>query len=232
MSKLFSKLQALSWQAQLGILVGVAVLVFGLFWYFVTSGKRTEIATLSEQVASLKKQNAELQIVQQRVNELRETFKTLETQYDELKVLLPEQREITNVLEGLQARARSNNLSLMIFKPKADTEDTKGEFYFGKPVAVQVTSNFNSLRQFFDEMAKYQRIVSISDFRLNQLGNQSSGRTIDSQFILTAYYSTPEQLNNLTPPAPQPKPGAPGAAGAATLPPPPQPPNAPPAGGS
>jgi Tfp pilus assembly protein PilO len=201
-AKLFSKLQALSWQAQLGILVGVSVLLFGMFWYFVTGGKRAESVTLTEQVENLKRQNAELQIVQQRVNELRETFKGLESQYDELKVLLPEQREITNVLDSLQGRARSSNLSFMRFKPKDDREDTKGDFYSGKPVEVQVTSNFNNLRQFFDEMAKYQRIVSITDFKLNQLANQSSGRTMDSQFILTAYYSTPEQLNNLTPPAP------------------------------
>jgi Tfp pilus assembly protein PilO len=210
-AKLFSKLQAMSWQAQLGIIAGVAVLLFGLFWYFVTSGKRTEIATLTEQVESLKKQNAELQIVQQRVNELRETFKGLESQYEELKVLLPEQREITNVLDSLQARARGNSLSLMRFKPKDDKEDTKGDFYSGKPVEVQVTSNFNNLRLFFDEMAKYQRIVSISDFKLNQLNDGSSSRTVDSQFILTAYYSTPEQLNNLTPKQAVPKPGAPGA---------------------
>ena len=223
-AKIFSKLQAMSWQAQLGLIAGIAVLLFGLFWYFVTSGKRTEIATLTEQVESLKKQNAELQIVQQRVNELRETFKGLETQYDELKVLLPEQREITNVLDSLQARARSNSLSLMRFKPKDDKEDTKGDFYNGKPVEVQVTSNFNSLRLFFDEMAKYQRIVSISDFKLNQLNDSGSGRTLDSQFILTAYYSTPEQLNNLTPKQAAPKPGTPGAPAAA--------PNAPaPAGG-
>ncbi len=210
-AKIFSKLQSLSWQAQLGIIAGIAALLFGFFWYFVTSGKRTEIATISEQVESLKKQNAELQIVQQRVNELRETFKVLEARYDELKVLLPEQREITNVLDSLQARARGNSLSLMRFKPKDDKEDTKGDFFNGKPVEVQVSSNFNSLRAFFDEMAKYQRVVSISDFKLNQVTTPGNNRTLDSQFILTAYYSTPEQLNNLTPKAPAPKPSAPPA---------------------
>jgi type IV pilus assembly protein PilO len=205
-AKLFSKLQNSSWQVQLGVIAGVAVLLFGAFWYFVTGGKRQEIANLSEQVESLKRQNAELQIVQQRVNELRETFKGLESQYDELKVLLPEQREITNVLDSLQARARGNSLSLMRFKPKEDKEDSKGDFYSGKPVEVLVSSNFNNLRSFFEEMAKYQRIVSITDFKLNQIANNNGGRTLDSQFILTAYYSTPEQLNNLLPKAPA-KPG-------------------------
>ena len=74
-----------------------------------------------------------------------------------------------------------------------------------KPVEIEVDSNFNSLREFFDKMAKLQRIVSITDFSLKQLDKQSANKTLHAQFLLTAYYASPE---NLTPPAATP-PGAP-----------------------
>ena len=201
------KFQALAWQAQLGIFAGLAVLLFGVFWYFATGGMRTEVATLSEQVENLKRQNAELQVAQQRVNVLRDNFKMREAQYQELIPLLPEQREITNVLQGLQARARGSNLSLLRFAPK---DDAPKDFYVGKPVEVEIASNFGNLQQFFNEMANYQRLVSITDFSLTQTGEQAPNRTLEARFLLTAYYATPEQLNNLTPPAPVAKPGAPG----------------------
>lgn len=201
------KLKTLSWQAQIGIFGGLAVLLFGLFWQFATSGMRAEIATTNEQVEGLKRQNAELQLAQQRVSVLRENFKMREAQYEELKALLPEQREITNVLQQLQARARDSQLSLLRFSPK---DDSQREFYIGKPVEVEVASNFGNLQRFFSEMANYQRLVTITDFTLTQTSDQSPNRTLEARFLLTALFATPEQLNNLTPPPAAPaKPGAP-----------------------
>jgi hypothetical protein len=57
-----------------------------------------------------------------------------------------------------------------------------------------VTSSFASLRSFFDQMAHYQRIVSITNFQLNQLEQQASNKTVDATFDLTAYYVSAERL--------------------------------------
>ncbi len=67
-------------------------------------------------------------------------------------------------------------------------------------------------------MAKLQRIVSITDFKLNQLDKQTVDRTLHAQFLLTAYYAAPENLVNANVPAGQVKPGAPPPNG--TTPPP------------
>lgn len=94
-----------------------------------------------------------------------------------------------------------------------------------KPVEIEVDSNFNNLRAFFDKMAKLQRIVSITDFKLNQLEKQSGDRTLHAQFLLTTYYAAPEELANANkPPGPN-APGAPAPNG--TTPPPAAPPAAP-----
>jgi Tfp pilus assembly protein PilO len=87
----------------------------------------------------------------------------------------------------------------MRFSPR---EDSQQDFIMAKPVEIEVDSNFNNLRAFFDKMAKLQRIVSISDFKLNQLEKQSGERTLHAQFLLTAYYASPDNLNNANAPAP------------------------------
>jgi Tfp pilus assembly protein PilO len=97
---------------------------------------------------------------------------------------------------------------VMRFSPR---DDTTQDSIQAKPVEVEVDSNFTNLRNFFDRMAKLPRIVSITDFEINQLDKQSGEKTIHSQFLLTAYYADPDALNK---PAPA-KPGAPGAAPAA-----------------
>lgn len=197
------KIKSLVWYWQLAILVGVAAIVYFGVYYFVTSGTRAEIQTLNDQIAQLQAKNQAAQIATQRINEFRALYATKQQEYDELKVLLPEEREITNVLQGLQDTAGESRLILARFTPK---EDTQQDSIMAKPVEIEVDSNFNNLREFFDKIAKLQRIVSITDFNLKQLDKQSSDRTLHSRFLLTAYYASPENLN----PAPeQPQPATP-----------------------
>jgi len=94
--------------------------------------------------------------------------------------LLPEQRELTMVLQNVQERARNNGLVLKKFTPK---DDVQQENYNGKRIEVSVTSSFASLRSFFDQLARYQRIVSITNFELSQLDQQSSSKTVDASSI-------------------------------------------------
>ncbi len=195
------KFKSLIWYWQLAILVGVGSLLYFGVYYFVTSDTRAETQVLSDQITQLQAKNQAAQIATQRINEFRSLYATKQVEYDELKILLPEEREITNVLQGLQDTARGSRLILARFSPR---EDTQQDSIMAKPVEIEVDSNFNNLREFFDKIAKLQRIVSITDFSLKQLDKQSGDRTLHSQFLLTAYYASPE---NLTPPPPAP--GAP-----------------------
>src|SRR6266581_274559 len=95
------------------------------------------------------------------------------------------------VLEGIQDHARETKLSLRKFMPK---EDSQQDFYSGKKIDVSVQSSFAGLRSFFDQMAHYQRIVSITNFEIKQLDKQNDGRTVDARFDLTAYYVSSEKL--------------------------------------
>ncbi len=195
------KFKGLAWHIQCLILVGIAAVLYMAVWYFVTSETRAEVQTLNDQIGQLKSQNEAAKVATQRINEFRSLFAAKTQEYDELKVLLPEEREITNVLQGLQDTANESQLIVMRFSPR---DDAQQEFIMAKPVEIEVDSNFNNLRAFFEKMAKLQRIVSITDFKINQLEKQTGERTLHAQFLLTAYYASPENLNsaNAQPPVP------------------------------
>lgn len=189
---MMEKFKALAWHFQLLVLVGVAALIYGGVWYFFTSVTRDETKALTDQVVQLQQQNQQARIATERIDEFRTLFATKTSEYDELKVLLPEQREITNVLQGLQDTASQSRLIVMRFTPR---EDTQQEYIMAKPVEVEIDTNFANLRDFFDKMAKLQRIVSVTDFKLNQLPTQTADRTLHAQFLLTAYYASPDNMN-------------------------------------
>ena len=79
-------------------------------WNFVTSVTRAETQVLNDQVSQLAQQNKTAQIATEHIDEFRTLYATKAAEYDELKVLLPEQREITNVLQGLQDTAGESRL--------------------------------------------------------------------------------------------------------------------------
>lgn len=194
----FGKIPTLPWYLRMLVFVAVAGVVYAAFWYFVTRGVRNETAALQSEIAQMKPRNAQAMVVAQRLNDFKALYKAREEEYAELKALLPEQRELTMVLQGIQDRVRGNNLTLMRFNPK---EDVLEENYNGKKIEVTVTSSFANLRAFFQQLAQYQRIVSVTNFELRQLDQQSANKTLDARFDLTAYYVSAERLQKQATPA-------------------------------
>ena len=209
------KLPNLPWYLRMVVFLAIGGVMYAGFWYFVTSGTRKETKTMEEEIAQLKPRNAQAAIVQQNLNNFKAAYKAREEEYAELKALLPEQKEITMVLQGIQDRARGNGLVLTRFNPK---EDLQQDNYSGKKIEVSVVSGFAGLRAFFEQLAHYQRIVSITNFELKQLEKQSLNKTVDARFDLTAYYVSSERLNSQAAPAPNGKPASGGPAPAPAAP--------------
>ena len=184
-------IQATPWYLRLMMFVAVAAVMYAGFWYFITRPTRAQTKEINAEIAELRAKNAQAQIASQRLNEFRAVYKAREEEYEELKALLPEQRELTMVLQGAQHRAPTIRLDLRKFVPK---DDVQQENYSGKRIEVSVTSSFASLRAFFEQLAHYQRIVSITNFQLNQLDKESGSKTVEATFDLTAYYVSTEKL--------------------------------------
>jgi type IV pilus assembly protein PilO len=197
-------LQEKPWYLHLAAFGGAALLVYGAFWYFVTSGTRAETREVEAKVEKLQRDNAGAVVASQRLNEFKASYERAKADYEDLKALLPEQRELTMVLQNVQDRARGR-LTLRKFTPK---EEVQQDFYTGKPVSVEVSGNYNNLGQFFAQMASYQRIVSITDFKVTKLkdklaAGRTQGQTVSAEFLVTAYYLSPEKLQ--PPPEPEKK---------------------------
>ena len=196
------------WYLRLVIFGAIAGVMYAGFWYFVTKGTHEATKALTAEINVLAQKNTQAQIASQRLNDVKANYQARQEEYEELKALLPEQRELTMVLQGLQDRARATGLIFRKFTPK---EDVMQDNYTGKRIEVGVSSSFASLRAFFEQVAHYQRIVSITNFDLKQSEKQLPNWTVDATFDLTAFYASPENLQKAAPA----KPGAPGGPAAA-----------------
>jgi type IV pilus assembly protein PilO len=222
-------LQERPWYLQFAAFGVVALLLYGVFWYFVTGDTRAATQDIQAQVAQLQSANAGAVVASQRLSEFKSNYARAQADYEDLKALLPEQRELTMILQNVQDRARDHQLTLTRFTPK---DEVQQDFYTGKPVEVVLTGTYNNVGQFFAQMAAYQRIVSITDFKFTKLNDAAAqdkkdAKTVNAQFLLTAYYVSPEKLQAAPTPAPAGQQPAPAQTGQQPAPAAPQPTPAP-----
>jgi Tfp pilus assembly protein PilO len=92
---------------------------------------------------------------------------------------------------------RNNRLELKQF---AQDKPETAEFYTAQKILVQVTGSYDSVGQFFSQLGFYKRIVSVTEVDVKQAEDtaQESGRSVNSSFVVTAYYLAPENLEKLT----------------------------------
>jgi type IV pilus assembly protein PilO len=115
------------------------------------------------------------------------------------------------VFDNIKDYMRAQKLELKRFVP---LKGSTSEIYSALPIQVEVSGTYDNLGQFFSQLGFYRRIVSVSDVDVKQAEDsaQEQGRSINSAFLVTAYYISPENLEKLTakkPPAQDAKPGSP-----------------------
>jgi type IV pilus assembly protein PilO len=201
----------LAWYYQMGTLLVLAALLFwgaDLMFY---SEKRTETLKLHEQIQQLKAKNAQGSIIRQNLLATEQTLKEKREEMDRLRDLLPDSVEISRVYDNIKDFLREQRLELRRF---IHQKSTAADFYTAQPIQVEVTGSYDNLGQFFSRLGFYSRIVSVTDVDVKSAedGAQELGRSINAQFVVTAYYISPENLEKLTSKKPAPPALTPGQA--------------------
>jgi type IV pilus assembly protein PilO len=194
----------MAWYYQMGILLAlVGLLIFAADAAFY-SDTRAQTLKIREQTDTLKAKNQQGDTIRQNMVAAEATLKQKRAEIEGLRDLLPDAVQISEVYDDIKDFMRQQKLELRRFMIG---KTAPSDFYTAQPIDVEVTGSYDALGQFFSSLGFFKRIVSVTDVQVKQAedGAQLSGRSINSSFIVTAYYITPENLNKLTekkPPAP------------------------------
>ncbi|KAF0201810.1 MAG: hypothetical protein FD167_5683, partial [bacterium] len=63
---------------------------------------------------------------------------------------------------------------------------------------IQVSGLYNSLGRFFQQIATYRRIVSISEVEIRKANPQTLNHDIDASFTVTAYVASEQDVSNVS----------------------------------
>jgi type IV pilus assembly protein PilO len=174
------------------ILIGVVIVYVGDQFAFADT--REETKKKQEELSKLREENRKGAIVRDNLKSFQKRYDQAQGELRDLRELLPEDVEISKVLENIQQQATEQKLTLKVFTPR---DLVKKEFYKEKPISIQVFGLYNNLGRFFQQIATYRRIVNISDVDVKKTAEQTENRDIEASFTVTAFLASDQDVTNL-----------------------------------
>ena len=193
-------LAKLPWYGQIGAFVLISVIAAGAFYYFYEMPQQVEIAVQAKELSDIRGRISKGQAMARQLPEFRSEIGTLEARLDALRSILPDERDVGDLLRRVQTLATQSNLQVRGFRPQAIT--TK-EMHAEWPIALQLEGSYHNLGLFLDRVSKFPRIINVSGVTIKSKDKPQAGSTITAACIATTYVL-------IEGPA-KPAPGAPGA---------------------
>ncbi len=177
-------LTKLPWYAQIGAFVVVsAAAVFG-FWNFYVTEMQSDIALRQTRLTALRADVAKGVATARRLPEFQAQVNDLEHRLETLKQVLPEQKDVADILRRVQGLATQSNLTIQRFTPQDPVQQS---LYAELPFRLQAEGTYHNLGFFFDRISKFPRIINIGDLTIKVKTTPDPGATIVAELLATTF---------------------------------------------
>ena len=174
----------LPWYGQLAVFAVLALLGVGVFWYLYVSPAEQSLATRRAELDALRAEITRGLATAQRLPQFRTEVAGLRGQLDRLRVVLPEERDVSDLLRRVQAMATQSNLTIQGFTPQAITTR---ELHAEWPIGLQLEGTYHDLGGFLERVSKFPRIINVTGLTIRARENAASGGTISAQCTATTF---------------------------------------------
>ncbi|MFA4918288.1 MAG: type 4a pilus biogenesis protein PilO [Thermodesulfovibrionales bacterium] len=172
-------------------LAPAVLIVIGVVFFLILP-KHKEINELEIKIAAQENEIAKNQAKAAKLPQLTLENENLRKRLEELKLQLPEEKEITSLLKQVSDLCIRAGLKVSLWKPEAKRTHASGIVY-EIPVKVELGGSYHSLGSFFSSLTKLNRIVNITDFRLTDPKPDKGVAFIKIAFTATTFSSVPEE---------------------------------------
>jgi type IV pilus assembly protein PilO len=165
------KIEKLRLSRRILILAGTLVVLAGLFIYFIYLPKSEEISSMQREIAGLRQEIEKAKKAAARLPELEKEEARIEAEFRDALRLLPNQKEIPELLKGLTKLGADANLKFRLFSPQKERD--RG-FFSEIPVSMELSGGYHDVAVFFDKVARMERIVNIYNVSMRPVKKDST----------------------------------------------------------
>lgn len=162
------------WEERLGTLslprkallyVLTFVLMGGGFYYFLYQPKADKIVKLRATVVKEEQRLVTLKRIAVEVEPFEQEVAKARDKLEELMTLLPDRKEIPDLLEKISAVGAQEGLENLLFQPQGEK---KFEFYAAIPVRLDVVGSYHRIGVFLDKLSKLDRIIQVENLSMSR----------------------------------------------------------------
>jgi type IV pilus assembly protein PilO len=152
-------LTKLPWYAQVGAFVALAIGACGAFYYYYEMPAQADLEQRRTQLVGLRADITKGVTTAKQLPAFETEVNDLEARLDNLRAVLPEEKDAADLLRRMQTVATQSNLVIKAFKPApVVTKQLHAEW----PIQLELEGNYHNLATFFDRVGKFTRIVNIT----------------------------------------------------------------------
>ena len=180
----------LPWYGQIGAFVALSAAAAGVFWYSYARPAQESLATRSAQLTTLRGDIDRGLATARRLPEFRREVAELQLQLDRLRTVLPEERDVADLLRRVQAMATQSNLTIRGFAPQAvATREMHAEW----PIGLQLEGTYHDLGRFLERVSRFPRIINVNAITVRANENAGGAVTITAQCVATTFVLIEQQ---------------------------------------
>jgi type IV pilus assembly protein PilO len=156
-------LNKLPWYGQIGVFIALAIGLGGAYYYFYDIKEQAALEDQAKELSAIRGRISKGQAMARQLPEFKKEVGTLEARLEQLKPILPDERDAGDLLRRVQTLATQSNLQIRGFRPQAITTR---EMHAEWPISLQLEGNYHNLGLFLDRVSKFPRIINISNMVL------------------------------------------------------------------
>lgn len=156
-------LAKLPWYGQIGAMAFAALALGGAYYYFYDMPQQAALEQQTTELSDMRGRISKGQSMARQLPEFRKEITVLEARLESLKPILPEERDVGDLLRRVQTLATQSNLVVRGFKPAAITTR---ELHAEWPIALQLEGSYHNLGLFLDRVSKFPRIINVGSMQL------------------------------------------------------------------
>jgi type IV pilus assembly protein PilO len=183
MKELLEKFEALE-PKQRWMLCGLFACLLGGIGYYLHSTHAERLEALTAEVEETRQTVEKHRAIATRLTDLQVRLETLDEMLKVAITLLPELREIPELLTQISQLGMNSGLEFRLFKPEPEKQ---ADFYAEVPVSLSILGRFHELGRFFDHLSKLSRIVNVTDIKVTLAKSNTDTPMLSTNCLLTTF---------------------------------------------
>lgn len=152
-------LSKLPWYGQLAVFVVISAAGAGAFYYFFEQPRQEALAARQTELTAIRARITVGLATARQLPEFREQVDELTARLDSLKAILPDEKDVADLLRRIQTMAAQSDLTIRGFRPQAiNTRTLHAEW----PIGLELEGSYHNLGLFLDRVSKFPRIINVS----------------------------------------------------------------------